>query len=78
MLKETIDRLRFDMDELRSVGRKSSFLDNPAAITGELTSLGSELAALDPSSEEEEDVEDIVVTTHRRIVSLLPSIPGRY
>lgn len=60
------------MDELRSVGRKSSFLDNSVSTPVELTSLENELAALDSSSEEEEDVEDIVVTTHRRIVSFFP------
>ncbi|KAI5481521.1 Annexin family protein [Pseudohyphozyma bogoriensis] len=31
MLKETIDRLKFDMDELRSAGRKSMFLEGSTA-----------------------------------------------
>lgn len=102
LLKETIDKLRFEIEEMRSVGRKSGFLEGGSAGPGGAfasprktlddsinKSLGREIASqmaaqqADESSEEEEedtagesDVDDIIVTTHRRIVrpfSLLPS-----
>lgn len=85
-MKETIDRLRFDLDELRAVGRKSLYVDSTDSSTGGSVSrsLGGELArklaetemqdALEDDDEgsESEEEEDIVVTTHRRIVSRAP------
>lgn len=90
LLKETIDRLRFDMDELRGAGRKSLFLDGStsggSSTAGSLSrTLGAELSRRkelqgdeeDPEADEAEDsneeVDDIVVTTHRRVVRLSAS-----
>ncbi|GAA5879161.1 hypothetical protein JCM8547_001601 [Rhodosporidiobolus lusitaniae] len=88
LLKETIDKLRFEIDEMRSAARKSQFLDHgvgpgsPAKSLAESLSksLGREIAnhmAAQEESDEEsegestegegEDVDDIIVTTHRRI-----------
>ncbi|GAA6022178.1 hypothetical protein JCM10207_003935 [Rhodosporidiobolus poonsookiae] len=89
LLKETIDKLRFEIEEMRSAGRKSMFLDNAVAagspqksLAESLSkSLGREIAAQmaaqdesdsessgeDTAGEEGEDVDDIIVTTHRRI-----------
>ncbi|KAK4054841.1 hypothetical protein OIV83_000765 [Microbotryomycetes sp. JL201] len=88
LLKETIDRLRFDLDEMRTKGRKSGFLDpaalsagHPAETPSMSKSLGKEIArklAADGSDEDEvhsgsetegedAEVDDIIVTTHRRI-----------
>ncbi|KAK4700973.1 hypothetical protein P7C70_g5266, partial [Phenoliferia sp. Uapishka_3] len=87
LLKETIDRLKFDMDELRGSGRRSVFFDGTGGSSGGTStagsiskSLGSELQRhigdlADEDAEEEdgtvdgsdEEVDDIVVTTHRRV-----------
>lgn len=84
-LKETIDRLRFDLDEIHSTSKKASILagggnDSPAAKLTVSKSLGRELAQQlaevedgdSGGSEDEEsgeEDEDIVVTTTRRVVS---------
>ncbi|BGO94729.1 hypothetical protein NBRC10512_007324 [Rhodotorula toruloides] len=86
LLKETIDKLRFEIEEMRVVGRKSGFLDNSSALASPAKaslgdsinrSLGREIATQlseqdsESSDEEgtagEEDVDDIIITTHRRI-----------
>ncbi|KAM0793171.1 hypothetical protein ACM66B_000645 [Microbotryomycetes sp. NB124-2] len=90
VLKETIDRLRFDLEEMRANARKSGSLDPAALGTGHPAetpsmskSLGREIARklaadgpgedddeLESGSEtegEDDEVDDIVVTTHRRI-----------
>ncbi|GAA5828111.1 hypothetical protein JCM11251_002594 [Rhodosporidiobolus azoricus] len=89
LLKETIDKLRFEIDEMRANARKSQLLDGPMApgspaksLAESLSkSLGREIAkqmaaqqdGSDSSDEgedtagEEDEVDDIVVTTHRRI-----------
>ncbi|BGP36461.1 hypothetical protein JCM10449v2_000362 [Rhodotorula kratochvilovae] len=68
LLKETIDKLRFEIEEMRSVGRKSGFLDvRHAAISSPSKTLAdsiskslgreiaSQLAEQDSESSEEED-----------------------
>ncbi|GAA5821042.1 hypothetical protein JCM10212_006521 [Sporobolomyces blumeae] len=89
LLKETIDRLRFDLDEMRLANRKSGFLDpsatgfpdSPGRSLGASISrsLGKEIATQMVDTEESDseddgdeteqgdDVDDIIVTTHRRI-----------
>ncbi|BGP28596.1 hypothetical protein JCM10296v2_000332 [Rhodotorula toruloides] len=86
LLKETIDKLRFEIEEMRVVGRKSGFLDSSSALASPAKaslgdsinrSLGREIATQlseqdSESSDEEgtagaEDVDDIIITTHRRI-----------
>ncbi|KAL8283112.1 hypothetical protein RQP46_005890 [Phenoliferia psychrophenolica] len=83
LLKETIDRLRFDMDELRGAGRKSVYVDGSggasadSSVAGSLSrTLGAEIGRQQrerESSEEadeadsDEEINDIVVTTHRRV-----------
>ncbi|BGP21434.1 hypothetical protein JCM10295v2_000309 [Rhodotorula toruloides] len=86
LLKETIDKLRFEIEEMRVAGRKSGFLDSSSALVSPAKasladsinrSLGREIATqlLEQDSESsdeegtagEEDVDDIIITTHRRI-----------
>lgn len=92
MLKETIDKLRFEIEEMRSVGPRSGFLEpGPNLISPSKSlaasiskSIGREIAtrmSADDAEESEEDeaperddatpddIDDIIVTTHRRIVS---------
>lgn len=82
MLKETIGRLRFDLEEMRSAANNvaGTGLESLGTVS---KSLGRELArrlvqdpepdaAVDTAGiegDEGEGDEDIVITTHRRIVS---------
>ncbi|GAA5892067.1 hypothetical protein JCM6882_005685 [Rhodosporidiobolus microsporus] len=88
LLKETIDKLRFEIDEMRANARKSQFLDGPLAPGSPAKSLAeslskslgreiaNQMASQDDDSESsdegedtagEDEVDDIIVTTHRRI-----------
>ncbi|GAA6022195.1 hypothetical protein JCM8202_000149 [Rhodotorula sphaerocarpa] len=90
LLKETIDKLRFEIEEMRSVGPRSGFLDaansalSPSKSLADSISksIGREIATRMAAGEEDEseedeasetegdgadDVDDIIVTTHRRI-----------
>ncbi|GAA5980846.1 hypothetical protein JCM10908_003889 [Rhodotorula pacifica] len=91
LLKETIDKLRFEIEEMQSIGPKSGFIDSsqqaflsPSKSLAESISksIGREIAtqmstAEDEESDEEDeaieredaadDMDDIIVTTHRRI-----------
>ncbi|KPV78192.1 uncharacterized protein RHOBADRAFT_50691 [Rhodotorula graminis WP1] len=71
LLKETIDKLRFEIEEMRSVGRKSGFLDGGSAGPGGAfasprktlddsinKSLGREIASQMAAQQENESSED--------------------
>ncbi|GAA5873102.1 hypothetical protein JCM3774_000342 [Rhodotorula dairenensis] len=89
MLKETIDKLRFEIEEMRSVGPRSAFLESGQNLLSPSKSLaatisrsiGREIATHMTSDDEDDsegeeaseheeapdDIDDIIVTTHRRI-----------
>ncbi|GAA5964194.1 hypothetical protein JCM8115_002823 [Rhodotorula mucilaginosa] len=90
LLKETIDKLRFEIEEMRSVGPRSGFLEAGQSFISPTKSLaatisrsiGREIATQmssaveDDESDEDasveredigDDVDDIIVTTRRRI-----------
>ncbi|GAA6053438.1 hypothetical protein JCM3770_005166 [Rhodotorula araucariae] len=87
LLKETIDKLRFEIEEMHSMGPKSGFLDvghgagiaSPSKTLADSMSkslgreIASQMSAQDGESSEgdgtagEDDVDDIIITTHRRI-----------
>ena len=77
VLRETIDRLRFDMDELRATGSKLVDSENNSSFPSLTRNLGREIAeklaknAVEAASATGGDGEDVeTVVTTRRIVSV--------